>query len=204
MPIVCNFIINCPLVNFVGFLKAIFMQNISGRLHLLLAVYNTEAHLEPSRIPKVKRFVKIVSGFQPITIFAKSFILNGRLGFGHISVTANNVIRNNIVTFIQQTQRRLHKFNNPLFQFRRKGKRKPKGKKLNYEPNNHRGLRFSSFQLAYYIYNYFSTLLISYTFRMTPFLPKMVQSTDTFSCQSNHQKCNTGVIKTSRPLFRLG
>ena len=38
-----------------------------------------EAHSEHSQISKMKLFEKIVSGFQPLTIFAKNSILDVRL-----------------------------------------------------------------------------------------------------------------------------
>ena len=39
-----------------------------------------EAYLEPSRTSEMELFAKIVKGFQPLTIFAKSFILDVGLG----------------------------------------------------------------------------------------------------------------------------
>ena len=40
----------------------------------------TEANLEPSQIFKMEPFAKIINAFQPITIFAKSSILDVSLG----------------------------------------------------------------------------------------------------------------------------
>ena len=42
--------------------------------------FPTEAHSEPSRTSKMDLFVKIVDGWRPLTNFAKSSILDGRLG----------------------------------------------------------------------------------------------------------------------------
>ena len=46
-----------------------------------LALTWSEVYSEPSQISKMKRFVKMVNGFQPFTIFAKRSILDLRLGF---------------------------------------------------------------------------------------------------------------------------
>ena len=44
-----------------------------------------EAYSEPSRTSKMQLFAKIVNGFQPLIIFAKSFILDVQLGFEYVS-----------------------------------------------------------------------------------------------------------------------
>ena len=46
----------------------------------------SEAYLEPSEISKMDLFVKIVMSFQPVTIFAKSSILDVLLGSKYASV----------------------------------------------------------------------------------------------------------------------
>ena len=47
------------------------MRIYVGRPHLS----NSEAYLEPIRISKMKYFAKILNGFKPLSIFARSFIL---------------------------------------------------------------------------------------------------------------------------------
>ena len=41
---------------------------------------STEAQSEPSQKSKMELFAKVAKGFNPLTIFAKSFILDVRMG----------------------------------------------------------------------------------------------------------------------------
>ena len=45
-------------------------------------------YLEPSQTSKMDLFAKIVNVFQPLTIFAESFILDVRLGSAYASVVS--------------------------------------------------------------------------------------------------------------------
>ena len=45
----------------------------------------TEVNTEPTRATKMQLFAKIVNGFQMQSIFAKSYILDVRLGSGYAS-----------------------------------------------------------------------------------------------------------------------
>ena len=41
-----------------------------------IQVINTEAHSEPSQTPKMELFTKIIKVFQPLTMLAKSSIID--------------------------------------------------------------------------------------------------------------------------------
>ena len=55
------------------------------RLHLFSKLLYTEADQQPCQTSKMKVFAKIVNVFQPLTIFAKTFILNVWQGSEHTS-----------------------------------------------------------------------------------------------------------------------
>ena len=63
------------------------------KILLKFKIFNTETYSEPSRISQMELFAKIVNGFQPLTIFARSSILDVRLGFEYASAEAN-IFRN--------------------------------------------------------------------------------------------------------------
>ena len=54
--------------------KIIYLKK-SNLLKIFTEVY-LETHSEPSQVFKMELFAKIVNGFQPLAIFAKSFILD--------------------------------------------------------------------------------------------------------------------------------
>ena len=58
------------------------MKNVCIFWDFLMQIfqYSIEAYPEPSKTSKMELFVKIVNDFYPLTIFAKSFILDIWLG----------------------------------------------------------------------------------------------------------------------------
>ena len=55
------------------------------QLSLLSKLFYTDAYSEPSRTSKLELFAKIFNSFSPLTIFAKSFIADVRLGSEYTS-----------------------------------------------------------------------------------------------------------------------
>ena len=59
---------------------------------LVCNTLNTNTYSKPNQTSQIKRFTKIVNSFQPLTIFAKSFILDIQLGSDFTSETDDSGI----------------------------------------------------------------------------------------------------------------
>ena len=67
-------------------LKRAVSINTTETLFEVDSNHTSEAYLKPSRTSEMELFAKIVNGFQPLTIFAKSSTLGVQLGAEYASI----------------------------------------------------------------------------------------------------------------------